>query len=131
MGDIVKISCPKCSLNKQLNLGQGMFDCNLDRIITYLPEQDALQVGMLQRENRIKSFEFNRYPGICTLCKQLEESPLLVVELHSGARLEYGITCRHCGSELRIIREELKPNSIPCPYCGKSKLTVSRMGYWD
>lgn len=131
MGHIVKVTCPKCSLNKELYLGHGMHDYSIEKIITYLPEDSALKVEQLYRANKIKSFEFNKYLSICSICKQLEETPLLEITLQSGTNMQFSSACAHCKGDITIIRDDFTKNVITCPICREIPLEVRHIGYWD
>lgn len=131
MGKIIKISCPKCNLTKELYLGQGMFDYNLEKVLTYLPEEEALQINQMFLNKSIKSFEFKRYLSICPKCKRIEEAPVLALELQSRVKLQYGVTCSHCGANLNTFYNGYKMNDISCPYCGDANLEIHEAGYWD
>lgn len=131
MGHIVKVTCPKCSLNKELRLGHGINDYKLENIITYFPEDTVQQIVLLKKEEKIKFYDFNKCIGICQACKQLSEAPLLEITLHSGNKIQYGATCTYCEANLTIIHDEITKNAITCPYCEKSNLEVNNVGYWD
>lgn len=131
MGKILQISCPKCNYSKQLHVGHGMEDFNLERISTYFTEEDSKRIMKYQSDSMIEHFHYDRKLSICPGCRRLDATPTLELILHSGETIEFYAKCTYCNEELEIYRELSDEKPVTCPYCNDGELTFQLAGFWD
>ena len=121
MGIIIKADCIGCGFEKELHTGGGIQDCNLETIMSVLPEdeQKVLSEAIKQGASRIT---INREPCSCSVCKEVYAVAVVSYTLNGDEHTVCGV-CPSCRSK------EHTKLSI-CPVC-QGALSLSEAGLWD
>ena len=125
MGQIVRAKCTACAFEKDLFIGGGMRDCNLDVITSPLPEnvreivEKAVKGGMGRAS-------IERRACVCSSCGELNA---VSVVSYSGGGIErdFYSACPKCGG---ISYTEIENGKTACPDCGAA-ITLAPAGHWD
>ena len=125
MGQIVRAKCTACAFEKDLFVGGGMRDCNLDVITSSVPEnvreivEKAVKGGMGRAS-------IERRACVCRSCGEL--SAVSIVSYSGGGiEKEFWAACPRCGG---ISYTEIENGKTACPDCGAA-VTLAPAGHWD
>ncbi len=131
MVEIIRLTCNECKKSYDLNVGQGMKDNRLDRVLTYFDEQTAdIVKAKLSLISKPDSWSYRKMIGYCDACKSYLEIPTLWI-ISDGKEYVTAAKCR-CGNTCRLIDDNdgAKMNNLSCPVCG-AVMSASNTGIWD
>ncbi len=131
MGDIIRLECNDCGSSYEFNVGKGMVDHSLDRVLSHFDESTAdlirTKLSVIDKDD---SWDYRKMIGFCNSCSTLSEIPTFVI---NGDGKEY-VTVRKCDCgapfELFDDEDESRMNEIKCPKC-KGKMSFEYTGMWD
>lgn len=121
MGTIMKAKCVYCGFEKELFIGGGKMDCNIETIMDALSEREqqelskAIQLGATR-------ISIDRMPCACVSCGAIHAVPVVSYTMNGEKKKLCG-ACPTCG------KTEYTTLSL-CPEC-KKELAVSETGLWD
>lgn len=125
MGELIKISCPKCGQVWDSKRGHGRNQARLEKIWPAFDESVQAQIKQLAEDNPFPVFEFAYKPVVCKACRKVESVPVL--EFPKEQTVFVG-KCSQCGQAATI---GLSDNSLECPDCRAGALEIERIGFWD
>lgn len=131
MGDIIRLECNDCGKSYEFNVGRGMADHSLERVLDNFDESTAYLIRTkLNKIDSEDSWSYRKMIGSCDLCGILTAVPVFVI---NGEGREYitGKKCE-CGKPFEIIDDEDKESmkKLTCPAC-KGRMGVKYTGMWD
>ena len=104
MGYIVNVKCKKCNIDKDVFLGQGMYDMGLERVL-----------------------------GYCDKCEKYDVFTVNF-DLSKDGELIKTISKCDCGNEPKVVLNtenyDSSKGNIECAKCGGT-LTLEYRGLWD
>lgn len=124
MGEILRVTCPKCGYGAELFVGGGLADCNQETALA-IGGNDKGLAEALQKNAR---FEIGRNVARCSSCRKFIVDASVKYWRADGFRRRIGGVCPDCGGKLSSV--DLEAKRLPCPSCGGS-VTVERTGRWD
>lgn len=125
MGQIIQVHCTHCGFEKNIFVGGGLLDCELETIFTALPE-DGQDMLIAAANDGVRQFSITRKLSVCDSCGAVYALPIVSYSLDGIQHELYGI-CPQCG----MTGNEWNQNEIlPCPDCG-SEMTWKQAGHWD
>ena len=131
MGETIRLKCNDCNKAYDLNIGQGIKDNSLDRILGYF---DGVTSDMISRKLSVlgtkKSWSFRRMIGYCSSCRSFREIPTF--HIFEDQKEYVTATKCQCGSTCEIIDDNDTDamGSLICPECG-GKISSSITAMWD
>ncbi len=125
MGELIKITCPKCGWVWNSKRGHGRNQARLEKVWPAFEESVQAQIKQLAGDNPFPVFSFGYMPLVCKECGKVDSVPVL--EFPKDQVMFVG-KCSQCEQE--ISAEELdKP--LECPHCEVQGLEIERIGFWD
>lgn len=126
MGQIMRAKCTVCAFEKNLYAGGGMRDCNLDVIVSSLPENVREVVKKAVRGGAGRA-AIDRPLCVCDGCGTIC-APHVVTFTSAAVSKVFYSACEKCGAvSYTAIGEDVKPT---CPRCGAT-LSIEPAGHWD
>ncbi|MBQ2830402.1 MAG: hypothetical protein IJF15_05200 [Oscillospiraceae bacterium] len=126
MGQIMRAKCTACTFEKDLFVGGGMRDCNLDVILSPLPENVREIVEKAVRGGAGRAV-IERPLCVCGSCGTICAPTAVTFTSPSFSRTFYSV-CDGCGASgyIQIGEDE----TAACPACGTA-LSIEPVGHWD
>ncbi len=125
MGELIKISCPKCGQVWNSKRGHGKNHAGLEMVCPAFDESMQAQIKQLVGDNPFPVFGFAYKPMVCKECGKVDSLPVL--EFPKEQVVFVG-KCVQCGREMPADGGD-KP--LECPHCEVQGLEIERIGFWD
>lgn len=125
MGELIKITCPKCGQVWNCKRGHGKNHARLELVCEAFEESVQAQIKQLAGDNLFPVFGFGYKPVVCKACGKVDSVPVL--EFPKEQTLFVG-NCAQCGQE---STSGLQDGSLECPNCEEQELETERIGFWD
>jgi len=125
MGELIKITCPKCGQAWNSKRGHGKNHARLEMVCESFEEDMQAQIKQLVGDKPFPVFNFEYKPVICRGCGMVDSVPVL--ELTKEQITLVG-KCSKCGQETSA---GLSGGSLECPDCRSGELVIERIGFWD
>lgn len=125
MGELIKISCPKCGQVWNSKRGHGKMHGRLEAVCKAFEEGVQEQISRLVGDNSFPVFHFAYSPTVCKACRKVESVPVL--EFPKEQTVFVG-KCSQCG---QVISAEELDKPLECPHCEVQGLEIERIGFWD
>ncbi len=125
MGELIKISCPKCGQEWNSKRGHGKNHARLEVVCEAFEESIQAQIKQLAGDSPFPLFRFEYKPVVCKECGMVDSVPVL--ELPKEQVVFVG-KCAQCGEEMPADGWN-KP--LECPHCETQGLEIERIGFWD
>ena len=125
MGELIKISCPKCGQEWNSKRGHGKNHARLEVVCELFEESVQAQIMQLAGENPFPVFGFGYKPVVCKECGKVDSVPVL--EFPREQAVFVG-KCVQCGQEITVGALD---GSLECPNCEEQELEIERIGFWD
>ena len=131
MGDTIRLKCNDCGKSYDLNIGRGMADNSLDRILSHFDESTSdLIRSKLSVTDKEDSWAYRRMIGCCFSCGIFEAVPVFII---NGDGKEY-ITAEKCkcGASYDIFDDDddARMKGLKCPKCNGT-MSAEYTGMWD
>ncbi|MCR5672972.1 MAG: hypothetical protein K6F87_04580 [Lachnospiraceae bacterium] len=131
MGDIIRLECNECGKSYDLNIGRGMADNSLDRVLGHFDESTSdlirSKLSVIDKEDY---WGYRRMIGRCGSCGTFAAIPVFVI---NGDGKEY-LTAQkcECGASYEIYDDDddARMKEIRCPKCNGT-MSALYTGMWD
>ena len=134
MGVLFEICCPHCGYKRNLNLGQGVMDHKLEKVLPLFSRELQERIKKALQDMSDEYFwVMERKLGYCRECGVYEAVPVFRI-LYGDRELRFGEKCV-CGSDYDILtmdETELAKEiaECVCQNC-KGRLEGKIVGNWD
>lgn len=128
MGEIIHLSCNKCNLKKQFNLGAGKLSIRASVIEDTLTGEDLAQWHKLQEEDKIGFFFWQYDLAYCDSCHELKSVFHVNIKDKDEQVLHLGCRCDTCNKQLQPMANN---QQVLCPVCKTESLQRMRAGMWS
>lgn len=125
MGELIKITCPKCGQVWNSKRGHGKNHAKLEIVCSAFDESVQAQIKQMAGNNPFPVFGFGYQPVVCKACGKVESVPVL--EFPKEQTVFVG-KCSQCGQE---VSAGLLDDTLGCPNCETQELKTERIGFWD
>ncbi len=127
MGEIIHLSCGKCNLKKQFNIGAGRLSIQASIVESKLTEEDLAEWKKLQEQGKIGFFSWQYNLAYCDICHDLKSVFNVNIKSKEDEIIRLGCRCDTCKRQLQLIDNE---EPIMCPMCKEGQMQRMRMGMW-
>ena len=135
MGYVLEISCNNCNYKNRLELGQGMKDCHLEKVLSRFSCETGKKIHMALYETdeeiqRAALWNYDKKLGYCPNCRAYHAVP--VMQLMSGEECQIFADKCDCGEEYEIFSDDIENHisQLCCPICS-GEMSGGVKGYWD
>ncbi len=134
MGLSISLQCEKCNNTITLNIGEGLRDHDLSRVLSYFDDETQAiikdHVTNSELEKR-QNWSFRRMIAVCKVNGDIRSIPTFHTFTDGEDKLiAYNCVCG--GDHTLISSNDLEEKKIicKCPKCG-SKMTYAENGLWE
>ena len=125
MGELIKVTCPRCGQEWKCRRGHGKNHARLEVVCESFSENTQIQIKQLLVKNPFPLFQFDYRPIVCQDCKVVDSVPVLKMPKEQASFVG---DCARCGKEVAL---ELLEKPLECPICQAEVMEVQRIGFWD
>ena len=127
MGNMIKISCKKCSASWNVKTGMGMLHCSLEYCLSDFSKDIADEIKKNFEGQDMPHFTFSYETAVCNKCGKMV-SVAVLEDLDTSKK--YTAACPSCGNnDVNIIGNNI--TTCKCPKCGHLRLSSELTGLWD